>query len=43
MKAIALYGSPIKSGDLDTLVEHFFMGLQEEGDQSACADRSHWH
>lgn len=32
MKAIALHGSPIKGGNSDTLVEHFFKGLHAEGD-----------
>lgn len=31
MKAIALHGSPIKGGNSDTLVEHLFKGLQENG------------
>ena len=32
MKAIALHGSPIKGENSDTLVEHFFKGLQAECD-----------
>ena len=43
MKAITLHGGPIKGGNSDTLVEHLPEELQAEEDQSACADRSHWH
>jgi len=32
VKAIALHGRSIKGGNSDTLVEHFFKGLQAEGD-----------
>ena len=32
MKALALHGSPIRGGNSDTLVDHLFKGLRENGE-----------